>query len=115
MTTLDILQVRKNDEIVKIATVDVGDKVSIKNLLEDIWHGCNVSCWDSSNVWEKTKKVELNEIVLNVTDEFNGVVNSDIIVTDNSLVNFAANSFGWSSFFSLEEAIKYKKNIKSWE
>lgn len=110
MTTLDILQVRKNDKIVKIATVYVDDKASIKNLLEDIWHGCNVSCWDSSNVWEKTKKVELNNIVLNVTDEFNGVVNSDIIVTDNSLVNFAANSFGWSSFLSLGEAINYNKS-----
>lgn len=109
MTTLDILQVRKNDEIVKIATVDVDDKASVKNLLEDIWHGCNVSCWDSSNVWKKTKKVELNEIVLKVTDEFNGVVNSDIIVTDNSLVNFAANSFGWSSFLSLKDAINYNK------
>lgn len=110
MTTLDILQVRKNDEIVKIATVDVDDKASIENLLEDIWHGCNVSCWDSGNVWKKTKKVELNEIVLNVTDEFNGVVNSDIIVTDNSLVNFAANSFGWSSFLSLGQAINYNKS-----
>lgn len=110
MTTLDILQIRKNDEIVKIATVDVDDKASIKNLLEDIWHGCNVSCWDSSNVWEKTKKVKLDKIVLNITDEFNGVVNSDIIVTDNSLVNFAANSFGWSSFLSLNDAINYNKS-----
>ena len=30
MMTLDILQVRKNNEIVKIATVDVDDKASIK-------------------------------------------------------------------------------------
>lgn len=110
MTILDILQIRKDNEIVKIATVNVDDKASIENLLEDIWHGCNVSCWDSSNVWKKTKKVELNEIELDVTDKFNGVVNSDIIVTDNSLVNFAANSFGWSSFLSLKDAINYNKS-----
>lgn len=112
---LRILQIRKSDGIVEIATINLKEEIPIKRLIDEhiideIWHGCNVHCWDRTGDWEKTRKVKLSSFTLEITEKFCGVANSDIIITDENFINFVAESKGWRFFSSLEEATEYRKS-----
>ena len=45
---------------------------------EDIWYMCNVHCWD--HTWSDGQVVKRDDITLTPTSDFDGFVNSDIVV-----------------------------------
>lgn len=78
---------------------DTKDPVLIS---EDIWDMCNVHCWDRT--WTNGKVVEKNDITLTPTVDFDGVVNSDIVVeTEDGF--YLAESFGFMKVESLNYAM----------
>ena len=77
-----------------IATVNVADSVDLKNVRDEIWHLCNVDCWDEDYDGSH-KPIRGKRVTLNPTEHFKGWCNSDIFVTDGTKV-MRAESFGWS-------------------
>ena len=69
---------------------------------EDIWNMCNVRCWD--HTWSAGQVVTRDDITLTPTSDFDGFVNSDIVVeTEDGL--YLAESFGFMKVDSLNYAM----------
>ena len=69
---------------------------------EDIWHMCNVHCWD--HTWSDGQVVTRDDITLTPTSDFDGFVNSDIVVeTADGL--YLAESCGFMKVDSLNYAM----------
>ena len=78
-----------------IATAEVDDSVDVKDIMDEIWHLCNIECWDSVYEVEGHKPIKGEKLTLNPTEHFRGYCNSDIFITDGTKV-MAAEPFGWS-------------------
>lgn len=79
-----------------IATAEVDDSVDVKDVMDEIWHLCNIDCWDGNEYKvESHKPIKGEKLTLNPTEHFQGYCNSDIYVTDGTKV-MRAESFGWS-------------------
>lgn len=77
------------------------DRKDFDIISEDIWHLCNVHCWDLS--WHAGDGVQKDDIILTPTSDFDGFCNSDIVVeTEDGL--YLAETFGFMKVKSLEEA-----------
>lgn len=71
-------------------------------LSESIWHMCNVSCWNDN--WTNGQVVTYDDITLTPTSDFDGVVNSDIVVeTADGL--YLAEPVGFMKVDSLDYAM----------
>ena len=69
---------------------------------EDIWQMCNVHCWD--HTWSDGQVVTRDDIILTPTSDFDGFVNSDIVVeTADGL--YLAESCGFMKVDSLNYAM----------
>lgn len=69
---------------------------------EDIWHMCNVHCWD--HTWFGGQVITRDDITLTPTSDFDGFVNSDIVVeTADGL--YLAESCGFMKVDSLNYAM----------
>ena len=67
-------------------------------LSEDIWNMCNVRCWD--HTWSAGQVVMRDDITLTPTSDFDGFVNSDIVVeTEDGL--YLAEELGFMKVDSL--------------
>ena len=76
----------------------------LDDVLDDIWHACNVSSWGENELWELTRRINLDTLTMTIGEEFSGVANSDIIVTNENKINFTAETFAWKSHPSLKAA-----------
>ena len=77
------------------------DRIDFDIISEDIWHLCNVHCWDRS--WHAGEGVQKDDIILTPTSDFDGFCNSDLVVeTEDGL--YLAESFGFMKVNSLEDA-----------
>lgn len=77
------------------------DRTDFIIISEDIWHLCNVHCWDSS--WHDGEWVQKDDITLVPTYDFDGFCNSDIVVeTEDGL--YLAETFGFMKVDSLNYA-----------
>ena len=100
-----------------IATVNVADSVDLKNVRDEIWHLCNVDCWDAEYKVESHKPIKGENLTLNPTEHFQGYCNSDIYVTDGAKV-MRAESFGWSECPNEEYAVHsiiYTNEFIKWD
>ena len=71
---------------------------------EDIWYMCNVHCWD--HTWSDGQVVTRDDITLTPTSDFDGFVNSDIVVeTADGL--YLAESCGFMKVDSLNYAASF--------
>jgi len=77
------------------------NQIDVQKAIEDVWHGCNVDCWDSE--WKDNEPVVLEDITIYPTPEFKGYCNSDIIVETKEGL-YIAESFGWKKAETLKEA-----------
>lgn len=84
-----------NVKPLSIATAEVDDSVDVKDVMDEIWHLCNIDCWDKEYKVESHKPIKGEKLTLNPTEHFQGYCNSDIYVTDGAKV-MRAESFGWS-------------------
>ena len=112
MKEFKIIQVRRRKKnntfyFPTIGTVQILNQIPLKDVLEDIWNVCNVSSWCENDLWKITKRINIDTLTITITDEFLGVANSDIIVTDGNKINFAADTFNWKSYSSLKEAKRF--------
>ena len=80
--------------------------LKLDDVLDDIWHACNVSSWGENNLWELSRRINLDTLTMTISEEFSGVANSDIIVTNEDKINFTAETFAWKSHTSLKAAKK---------
>ena len=70
--------------------------------MEDIWNMCNVRCWD--HTWSVGQVVIRDDITLTPTSDFDGFVNSDIVVeTEDGL--YLAEELGFMKVDSLNYAM----------
>lgn len=114
MKKFKVYQLRRENEVINdykeiydarmkvIAEYEISsDKNDPIIISEDIWHLCNVHCWDSS--WHDGEWVQKDDITLTPTSDFDGFCNSDIVVeTEDGL--YLAESFGFMKVNSLEDA-----------
>lgn len=78
---------------------DMNDPLIIS---EDIWNMCNVRCWD--HTWSAGQVVTRDDITLTPTSDFDGFVNSDIVVeTEDGL--YLAEELGFMKVDSLNYAM----------
>ena len=87
-----------------IATAEVDDSVDVTDIMDEIWHLCNVKCWDNEYKVESHKPIKGEKLTLKPTEHFQGYCNSDIFITDGTKV-MRAESFGWSECPNEEYAI----------
>ena len=91
--------------------------LKLDDVLDDIWHACNVSSWGENNLWELSRRINLDTLTMTISEEFSGVANSDIIVTSEDKINFTAETFAWKSHPTLEAAkrslMEKYSNVKS--
>ena len=100
-----------------IATAEVDDSVDVKDVMDEIWHLCNINCWDNEYKVESHKPIKGENLTLNPTEHFQGYCNSDIYVTDGAKV-MRAESFGWSECPNEEYAVHsiiYTYDFIKWE
>ena len=136
MKTINVIQVAKVNKVYKedahdviidsvydvkplcIATAEVDDSVDVKDVMDEIWHLCNIDCWDGNEYEiEKHKPIKGENLTLNPTEHFQGYCNSDIYVTDGAKV-MRAESFGWSECPNEEYAVHsiiYTNEFIKWE
>ena len=114
MKTINVIQVARVNKVYKkdshgltigcdydvkplcIATAEVDDSVDVKDVMDEIWHLCNILCWAIEEYEvESHKPIKGEKLTLNPTEHFRGYCNSDIYVTDGVKV-MRAESFGWS-------------------
>ena len=114
MKTINVIQVAKVNKVYKedshggindsvydvkplcIATAEVDNSVDVKDVMDEIWHLCNILCWACIKYKiESHKPIKGEKLTLNPTEHFQGYCNSDIYVTDGTKV-MRAESFGWS-------------------
>ena len=136
MKTINVIQVAKVNKVYKedshgfiinsvydvkplsIATAEVDDSVDVKDIMDDVWHLCNILCWagDEYEI-ESHKPIKGENLTLNPTEHFQGYCNSDIYVTDGAKV-MRAESFGWSECPNEEYAVHsiiYTDEFIKWE
>ena len=102
------VNVKREPSFVDIGEVTILNESSkLDNILDDIWHACNVDSWDDSGLWEINRRINLENISIAVTDNFSGNANADIIITDEKNINFLSESFGWKTFTNLNTAKEY--------
>ena len=87
-----------------IATAEVDDSVDVTDIMDEIWHLCNINCWDNEYKVEIHKPIKGEKLTLIPTEHFQGYCNSDIFVTDGTKV-MRAETFGWSECPNEEYAI----------
>ena len=87
-----------------IATAEVDDSVDVTDIMDEIWHLCNINCWDNEYKVETHKPIKGEKLTLIPTEHFQGYCNSDIFVTDGTKV-MRAETFGWSECPNEEYAI----------
>lgn len=110
MKELKILQIKRKINrklyFVEIGTVKIlNQQTKLDEVLDDIWHACNVIAWDESNLWEITRRINLDTLTMAISEEFSGIANTDIIITNRSKINFTAETWcSWKSHQSLKEA-----------
>ena len=109
MKEFKILQIKRSINrklyFVEIGTVKIlNQQTKLDEVLDDIWHACNVLAWDESDLWETTRRINLDTLTMAISEEFSGVANSDIIITNGSKINFTAEMCSWKSHQSLKEA-----------
>ena len=100
-----------------IATAEVDDSVAVKDIMDEVWHLCNIECWDKEYKVESHKPIKGEKLTLNPTEHFQGYCNSDIYVTDGTKV-MRAESFGWSECPNEEYAVHsiiYTYDFIKWE
>lgn len=100
-----------------IATVEVDDSVDVKDVMDEVWHLCNILCWDAEYKVESHKPIKGEKLTLNPTEHFQGYCNSDIYVTDGAKV-MRAESFGWSECPNEDYAVHsiiYTNDFIKWE
>ena len=100
-----------------IATAEGDDSVDVKDIMDEIWHLCNIECWDDEYKVESHKPIKGENLTLNPTEHFQGYCNSDIFVTDGTKV-MRAESFGWSECPNEEYAVHsiiYTDEFIKWE
>ena len=114
MKTINVIQVAKVNKVYRenshgyiidsvydvkplcIATAEVDNSVDVKDIMDEVWHLCNILCWAGAEYEIKTHKpIKGERLTLNPTEHFQGYCNSDIYVTDGAKV-MRAESFGWS-------------------
>ena len=113
MKTINVIQVARVDKVYKenfhgsiidsiynvkplcIATAEVDDSVDVKDIMDEIWHLCNIGCWDAEYKVESHKPIKGSRLTLNPTEHFKGWCDADIYITDGAKV-MRAESFGWS-------------------
>ena len=136
MKTINVIQVARVNKVYKenfhgsiidciydvkplcIATAEVDDSVDVKDVMDEIWHLCNIDCWDGIEYKvESHKPIKGEKLTLNPTEHFQGYCNSDIYVTDGTKV-MRAESFGWSECPNEEYAVHsiiYTYEFIQWE
>ena len=136
MKTISVIQVARVNKVYKenfhgsiidciydvkplcIATAEVDDSVDIKDVMDEIWHLCNIDCWDGIEYKVETHKpIKGENLTLNPTEHFQGYCNSDIFITDGTKV-MRAESFGWSECPNEEYAVHsiiYTYDFIKWE
>ena len=87
-----------------IATADVDDSVDVTDIMDEIWHLCNIVCWDNEYEVESRKPIKGEKLTIIPTEHFQGSCNSDIFITDGTKV-MRAESFGWSECPNEEYAV----------
>ena len=100
-----------------IATAEVDDSVDVKDVMDEIWHLCNINCWDEDYEAGCHKPIKGEKLTLNPTEHFQGYCNSDIYVTDGAKV-MRAESFGWSECPNEDYAVHsiiYTNGFIKWE
>ena len=100
-----------------IATAEVDDSVDVTDIMNEIWHLCNINCWDNEYKVESHKPIKGEKLTLNPTEHFQGYCNSDIYVTDGAKV-MRAESFGWSECPNEEYAVHsiiYTNEFIKWD
>ena len=100
-----------------IATAEVDNSVDVKDVMDEIWHLCNIDCWDKEYKVESHKPIKGETLTLKPTEHFQGYCNSDIYVTDGAKV-MRAESFGWSECPNEEYAVHsiiYTYDFIKWE
>ena len=99
-----------------IATAEVDDSVDVKDVIDEIWHLCNIDCWDEDYDGSH-KPIKGENLTLNPTEHFQGYCNSDIYVTDGGKV-MRAESFGWSECPNEDYAVHsiiYTNDFIKWD
>ena len=136
MKTINVIQVARVNKVYKknyhgsiidctydvkplsTATAEVDDSVDVKDVMDEIWHLCNIDCWDGIEYKvESHKPIKGEKLTLNPTEHFQGYCNSDIYVTDGAKV-MRAESFGWSECPNEEYAVHsiiYTNGFIKWE
>ena len=136
MKTISVIQVARVNKVYKenfhgsiidciydvkplcIATAEVDDSVDIKDVMDEIWHLCNIDCWDGIEYKVETHiPIKGENLTLNPTEHFQGYCNSDIFITDGTKV-MRAESFGWSACPNEEYAVHsiiYTYDFIKWE
>ena len=135
MKTINVIQVAKVNKVYKedahgfindsvydvkplcIATAEVDNSVDVKDVMDEIWHLCNINCWDEDYEAGCHKPIKGEKLTLNPTEHFQGYCNSDIYVTDGAKV-MRAESFGWSECPNEEYAVHsiiYTNEFIKWE
>ena len=105
-----------NVKPLSIATAEVDDSVDVKDIMDEIWHLCNIDCWDEGYDGSH-KPIKGEKLTLKPTEHFQGYCNSDIYVTDGAKV-MRAESFGWSECPNEEYAVHsiiYTNEFIKWE
>ena len=106
-----------NVKPLSIATAEVDDSVDVKDVMDEIWHLCNIDCWDDEYKVESHKPIKGENLTLNPTEHFQGYCNSDIYVTDGAKV-MRAESFGWSECPNEDYAVHsiiYTNEFSKWD
>ena len=136
MKTINVIQVAKVNKVYKenshgfindsvydvkplcIATAEVDNSVDVKDIMDEVWHLCNILCWGGDEYEiESHKPIKGENLTLNPTEHFQGCCDSDIYVTDGAKV-MRAESFGWSECPNEEYAVHsiiYTYDFIKWE
>lgn len=135
MKTINVIQVARVNKVYKkdshgltigydydvkplcIATAEVDNSVDVKDVMDEVWHLCNIDCWDDEYKVESHKPIKGENLTLNPTEHFKGYCNSDIYVTDGAKV-MRAESFGWSECPNEDYAVHsiiYTYEFIKWE
>lgn len=135
MKTINVIQVAKVNKVYKedahgviidsvydvkplcIATAEVDNSVDVKDIMDEVWHLCNILCWAAEYKVESHKPIKVENLTLNPTEHFQGYCNSDIYVTDGAKV-MRAESFGWSKCPNEEYAVHsiiYTNGFIKWD
>ena len=135
MKTINVIQVAKVNKVYRenshgyiidsvydvnplnIATAEVDDSVDVKDIMDEVWHLCNIECWDKEYKVESHKPIKGDKLTINPTEHFQGYCNSDIFITDGTKV-MRAESFGWSMCLDEKYAVHsiiYTYDFIKWE